>query len=116
MWEIDVPPKARDFFDLFLHMICTYRNIHTRFVVIIFIPLKVQEIAEHDGDDIHKSFEHDDLQLGFQFLADMINRLFFLLIVLAEIIAFSATIFVTLGSSHSDDVRLETVQQLEANS
>ena len=75
--------------------------------------LKVKAIVEHEGDDIHKSFEHDDLKLGFQFLADMINRVFFMLVVLAEIIAFSATILMTMGSRHSDDARLEAIKQLE---
>merc|ERR1739838_1230648 len=81
----------------------------------IDVPPKVQEIVDHEGDEVHKSFEHEDLLHGFQFLADMINRLFFLLIVVAEIVAFSATIFVTLGSSHSDAQRLETVRYLEQN-
>ena len=25
------------------------------------VPPKVMEIIEHDGDEIHKTFEHDDL-------------------------------------------------------
>ena len=70
----------------------------------------------HEGDDIHKSFEHDDLKLGFQFLADMINRLFFILVVIAEIVAFSSTIFVTMGSQYSTDARLEAIKSLESQS
>ena len=108
MWEIDVPPKAWDWRGSFVS-----RPFALKYHV-ESLP-KVQEIIDHEGDEVHKSFEHDDLQLGFKFLADMINRLCFLVIVLAEIIAFSATIFATLGSSHSDAQRLETVRYLEQN-
>ena len=74
---------------------------------------KVQQIIDHEGDEIHKTFEHDDLLHGFQFLADMINRLAFLLIVIAEIVAFSATILTALPAGQSDIARLETVRLLE---
>ena len=75
--------------------------------------MKVQAIIDHEGDEIHKSFEHSDLLLGFQFMADMINRLFFVIIVLAEVIAFSASIFTTMGKD-SEDVRLEDVRYFES--
>ena len=40
--------------------------------------------ANHSTDDIHKDFDHDHLQLGFQFLADMINRFMFFIIILVQ--------------------------------
>ena len=40
--------------------------------------------ANHPTDDIHKDFDHEHLQLGFQFLADMINRFMFVIIVLVQ--------------------------------
>ena len=40
--------------------------------------------ANHPTDDIHKDFDHDHLQLGFQFLADMINRFMFFTIILVQ--------------------------------
>ena len=40
--------------------------------------------ANHPTDDIHKDFDHDHLQLGFQFLADMINRFMFFIIILVQ--------------------------------
>ena len=43
----------------------------------------------------------------------MINRLFFLIIVIAEIVAFSATILTAIPVGHSDIARLETVRLLE---
>lgn len=53
-----------------------------------------------------------NLQLGFQFMADMINRLFFLLIVVGEIIGFCVTILTTIASISSDG-RLDMIKQLE---
>ena len=40
--------------------------------------------ANHPTDDIHKDFDHEQLQLGFQFLADMINRFMFFIIILVQ--------------------------------
>ena len=79
----------------------------------IEVPPKVMEIVEHEGDEIHKTFEHDDLKLGFMFMADMINRVLFFLIVIAEIIAFCATILtsITAGSSATD--RIDVLVDLE---
>ena len=75
--------------------------------------MTVRRIADHPTDEIHKDFDHEELQLGFQFLADMINRLFFILIVIAEIIAFCVTIATTIAS-HSADGRLDMIKQLES--
>ena len=77
------------------------------------VPPKVMEIIEHEGDDIHKTFDHDDLSLGFKFMADMLNRVFFTLIVIAEIIAFAATILTTLPAGDTNTHRLEILQDLE---
>ena len=74
---------------------------------------KVIQIAEHEGDDLHKTFDHDELLLGFQFLGDMVNRLFFMLLVIAEVIAFSSTILPTVQSGSSEGAQLETVRLLE---
>ena len=77
------------------------------------VPPKVMEIIEHEGDEVHKTFDHDDLSLGFQFMADMMNRIFFLLIVLAEIIAFSATILTAIPVGDSNTHRLDVLKDLE---
>ena len=108
IWEVDVPEKAIGFeiFNYEKSAPSTTRSFEKSYST-------VQQIIGHDGDDIHKTFEHEDLLHGFQFLADMINRLFFLLIVVAEIIAFSATILTTMPASNSDIVRLKTVRLLE---
>ena len=77
------------------------------------VPPKVMEIIEHEGDDIHKTFDHDDLSLGFKFMADMLNRAFFTLIVIAEIIAFAATILPTIPAGDTDKHRLQILATLE---
>ena len=77
------------------------------------VPPKVMEIIEHEGDDVHKTFDHEDLALGFKFMADMMNRMFFLLIVLAEIIAFSATILTAIPVGDSNTHRLDVLKDLE---
>ena len=78
-------------------------------------PETVLRIANHPTDEIHKDFEHEERLLGFQFLADMINRLFFLLIVVAEIIAFCTTILNTVGSHTATD-RLDLIKKLDSGS
>ena len=77
------------------------------------VPPKVMEIIEHEGDDLHKTFEHDDLSLGFKFMADMMNRLFFLLIVVAEIIAFAVTILTAIPAGDANTIRLDVLKDLE---
>ena len=52
------------------------------------VPETVDEIAEDPLDNIHKRFPHEDRLLGFQFLADMLNRLAFTFITLAQFISF----------------------------
>ena len=108
IWEVDVPEKAIGFeiFNYEKGDPLTIKSFEKSYST-------VKQIIYHDGDDIHKTFEHEDLLHGFQFLADMINRLFFLLIVVAEIVAFSATILTTMPASNSDIVRLKTVRLLE---
>ena len=73
--------------------------------------MKVQEIADHEGDEIHLKFAHTDLLLGFRFLADMIDRLAFVLVVIVETIALSATIL-TMPMGNSDNSRLDTLRKL----
>ena len=77
------------------------------------VPPKVMEIIEHEGDEIHKTFQHDELSLGFKFMADMMNRMFFLIIVVAEIIAFSATVLTAIPVGGSDAHRLSVMTDLE---
>ena len=77
------------------------------------VPPKVMEIIEHDGDEIHKTFDHDDLALGFKFMADMMNRMFFLIIVVAEIVAFAATILTAIPSGDTGTNRLNVLNDLE---
>ena len=75
-------------------------------------PIEVQELADHPTDELHKHFEHEKLCIGFQFLADMINRLFFIITVFSEITAFFALIVSTM-TSHSADGRLDIIKRLE---
>ena len=56
------------------------------------MPETVEKIANDKEDKVYTRFDHEERLLGFQFLADMINRLFFILIVLTLIVAFCATI------------------------
>ena len=79
----------------------------------IEVPEKVREIVEHEGDELHKTFEHDELALGFKFMADMINRLLFLIVVIAEIVAFSATVVTSLVNTIQDRGKLDALFGLE---
>ena len=79
----------------------------------IEVPSKVIEIVRHEGDELHKTFEHHDLSLGFKFMADMMNRTFFLITVLVEIVAFSATILTAIPTGNSS--RLAILKGLEEN-
>ena len=44
--------------------------------------------AEEESDEFYKRFDHDQLKLGFQFFADMLNRLAFVFITLVLVISF----------------------------
>ena len=55
-------------------------------------PLYVLEISAHPTDDLHKKFGHDLLQHGFQFYADMINRVVFVAVILIQVITLMTTI------------------------
>ena len=81
----------------------------------IDVPETVQRIADHPPDEIHKDFEHEELLLGFQFLADMLNRLCFLLIVVSEIIAFCVLILNTVAHQ-SVDGRMDMIKRLDNGS
>merc|ERR1711935_784874 len=70
----------------------------------IEVPETVTKIARHPTDNIHKDFGHKELQLGFQFLADMINRLMFVVIILVQIGALCGTIVRTWVAYGSDDI------------
>ena len=59
-----------------------------------------------------QNYDHESRLLGFQFLADMVNRLTFCLMTVAEFVAFSVTVFGTMTKS-SD--RLEVLRQLEGD-
>ena len=77
------------------------------------VPPIVMKIIKHDDDELHKTFNHDDLLLGFKFMADMLNRVFFTLIVIAEIIAFAATILPTIPAGDTNKHRLQILAKLE---
>ena len=55
-------------------------------------PSLVIEITEHPTDDLHTKFDHEDLQHGFQFFADMLNRLIFAIVIIVQCTALFATI------------------------
>ena len=55
------------------------------------------KIANHEDDTIHTFFGHDQRLLAFQFYADMLNRVFFVIILFAEVVAISV-LFGVFGS------------------
>ena len=55
-------------------------------------PHYVLEISAHPTDDLHHKFDHDLLQHGFQFLADMMNRVVFVFVILIQVITLMTTI------------------------
>jgi len=58
----------------------------------IEIPENTEEIAKHEDDGtFHKKFSIDELQLGFQFYADMLSRLWFFVICFIMILTFFCT-------------------------
>ena len=61
--------------------------------VLINAPKEIAE-AEEESDDFYKRFDHDQLKLGFQFFADMLNRMAFVVITLVLVISF-AVIYIT---------------------
>ena len=63
-------------------------NLMTCYLWEIEVPETVTNIAEDTEDNIHKRFPHEDRLLGFQFLADMLNRLAFICISVTQFIAF----------------------------
>ena len=63
-------------------------NLMTFHLWEVEVPETVNEIADDTEDNIHKRFPHEDRLLGFQFLADMLNRLAFICISLVQFIAF----------------------------
>ena len=63
-------------------------NFLTYYLWEVEVPETVNEIAEDTEDNIHKRFPHEDRLLGFQFLADMLNRLAFICITVTQFIAF----------------------------
>ena len=79
------------------------------------MPETVEKIADDKEDKIYIRFDHEERLLGFQFLADMINRLFFLLIVLTLIAAVCATIlplYVRYTFSDPEDI-IDQLKKLE---
>ena len=84
-------------------------------LISLTVPETVEEIADDEEDEIHTRFDHGERLLGFQFLADMINRLFFLLIVLTQIAAFCTTIvplYVRYTFSDKEDI-IDELNKLE---
>ena len=72
-------------------------------------------IADDEEDEIHKRFKHKKRLLGFQFLADMINRFCFILIVIIEIVAFFTTIiplYIAYNTSDKNDI-IDQLNNLE---
>ena len=56
------------------------------------VPETVNQIADDEENQVFDQFEHEERLLAFQFMADMINRLCALLIVVSEAIAFFSTV------------------------
>lgn len=52
----------------------------------------VLEVCNHPTDDIHCNYEHGDLQLCFQFYADMISRAAFHVVILVQIVIMFTTL------------------------
>ena len=55
-------------------------------------PQLVIDITQHPTDDLHLKFCHEDLQHGFKFFADMINRFVFSAVILVQTISLFSTI------------------------
>ena len=72
----------------------------------------MEQIANDKEDRIYTRFDHAERLLGFQFLADMINRLFFLLIIFTEMITFFTTI-VPLYAQYNADEKADIIEQLK---
>ena len=78
------------------------------------VPSTIQKIADHPTDDIHKDFSHEDLSLGFKFLADMINKVSFVIVLLIQAGFLCGTIIQT-WVDYGGDV-IENLLLLEKNS
>ena len=63
-------------------------------------PSTVVQIAQHSSDDLHVKFDHEQLLEGYQFYAEMINRLMFVLVVVVQCIALFATIIPAWVTQH----------------
>ena len=68
------------------------------------VPLTIIKIANHPTDDIHRDFSHEDLSLGFKFLADMINKVAFVLVILIQAGFLCGTIFRTWIDYGGDEI------------
>lgn len=67
------------------------------------------KIAPENDEVFHDEIDHEQLALGFRFLADMINRLCFLLVLIATLVAFSLTILKTMIETSDDITRLDSL-------
>ena len=68
------------------------------------VPSTIEKIADHPTDDIHKDFSHEDLSLGFKFLADMINKASFVIVTLIQVGFLFGTIVRTWVAYGGDEI------------
>ena len=68
------------------------------------VPATIQKIADHPTDDIHRDFSHEDLSLWFKFLADMINKVSFVIVTLIQVGFLCGTIVRTWIAYGGDEI------------
>ena len=69
----------------------------------------VTKIANHPTDDIHTTFDHEILKHSFQFYSDMLNRAWFVLVVIGQVITVFLTIYPAWAQYH------QTLDELTAH-
>ena len=74
--------------------------------------IATRKVSPENDDYSNGAIEHEQLALGFRFLADMINRLCFVLVLVATMVAFSLTILKTMIESNDDTKRLTFLDNL----
>ena len=79
-------------------------------------PKIVTELANYSNDrlmSIYEHFNHEQLSLGFQFLADMINRIVFILVIFVQFLTLLCVIIPALAEDLKDlDEQLRDLEEL----
>ena len=87
------------------------------FVYLTKVPEIVNKIADDEDDCLFEQMQHEERLVCFQFMADMINRLCAMLIVVSEAIAFFSTVvplYARYTLSNGDSI-IQQLSELEEN-